>query len=115
MLYEKKIQLKPSSNCRVVKVKTDRVCAECGSKVPKGSSCYTLNPRGMGRHWVCFSCIPAPDVEEARGMGTDTQLVLFSEDTDSWGRHKQFGELTSEGVDGFYDNREKAIWASIKE
>lgn len=57
----------------------------------------------MGRHWVCFSCIPAPDVEETReigerrGMGTDTQLVLFSEDTDSWGRHRQFGELTSGG------------------
>lgn len=48
-------------------------------------------------------------------MGTDTQLVLFSEDTDSWGWHKQFGELTSEEVDDFYDNREKAIWSSIKE
>lgn len=40
MLYEtNKILLKPSSNCKVVKVKTDRVCAECGSVVPKGSSC----------------------------------------------------------------------------
>lgn len=46
MLYEtNKIQLKPSSNCKVVKVKTDRVCAECGSKISKGDSCYTINPR----------------------------------------------------------------------
>lgn len=46
-------------------------------------------------------------------MGTDTQLVLLSGDTDSWGRHKQFGELTFEEIDDFYDNREKAIWASM--
>lgn len=42
-IYEKnQISLNPSSNCKVVKVKTDRVCAECGSGIPKGNSCYTL-------------------------------------------------------------------------
>jgi len=33
-IYEKnQILLNPSSNCKVVKVKTDRVCAECGSGI----------------------------------------------------------------------------------
>lgn len=48
-LYEKnKILLKPSSNCKVVRVKSNRVCADCGALIDKGSSCYTFNPRGRG-------------------------------------------------------------------
>ena len=48
-LYEKnKILLKPSSNCKVVKVKSNRVCADCGALIGKGYSCYTFNPRGRG-------------------------------------------------------------------
>ena len=108
-IYEKnQILLNPSSNCKVVKVKTDRVCAECGSGISKGSSCYTLN-----------SCIPEPGVEETRrigerqGWGVDTQLVYFSEEVDSWGRHKRFGDLDVDEVESFDARREDAIWASM--
>lgn len=49
-LYEKNvIRLKPSSNCKVVSIKTDRTCRECGSSLKKGTRCYTMNPRGLGR------------------------------------------------------------------
>lgn len=119
-LYEKnKILLKPSSNCKVVRVKSNRVCADCGALIDKGSSCYTFNPRGRGRRWVCFSCLPEPNVEktqrvgEIQGCGVDTQLVFYSEATDSFGRHKTMNELEPEEVSEFYDRREGAIWASM--
>ena len=49
-LYEKNvIKLKPSSNCKVVSIKTDRTCRECGKSLEKGTRCYTMNPRGLGR------------------------------------------------------------------
>jgi len=108
IIYEKnQILLNPSSNCKVVKVKTNRVCAECGSGISEGSSCYTLNSKRRGRRWVCFSCIPEPGVEETRrigerqGWGVDTQLVYFSEEVDSWGRHKRFGDLDVDEVESF--------------
>lgn len=120
IIYETNIiQLNPSSNCKVVKVKTDRVCAECGSEISKGSSCYTLNSKCRKRRWVCFSCIPEPGVEETReigerqGWGVDTQLVYFSDEVDSWGRHKRFGDLDADEVESFDALREDAIWASM--
>lgn len=119
-IYEKnQILLNPSSNCKVVKVKTDRVCAECGSGISKGSSCYTLNSKRRGRRWVCFSCILEPGVEETcrigerQGWGVDTQLVYFSEEVDSWGRHKRFGDLDADEVESFDARREDAIWESM--
>lgn len=119
-LYEKNvIRLKPSSNCKVVSIKTDRTCRECGCPLEKGTRCYTLNTRGKGRSWVCFSCIPEPNVKDVRevgervGHGVDTHLVYFSEDTDNLGRHKTFNDLDFMEEEFFFGRRESAIWASM--
>lgn len=119
-LYEKNvIRLKPSSNCKVVSIKVDRTCAECGKFLEKGTRCYTLNPRGKGRGWVCFSCIPEPNVKDVREVGervadgVDTHLVYFSEDTDNLGRHKTFNDLDFMEEEFFFGRRESAIWASM--
>lgn len=119
-LYEKNvIRLKPSSNCKVVSIKTDRTCAECGCSLEKGTRCYTLNPKGKERSWVCFSCIPEPNVAETRevgerfGHGVDTRVAYYSTETDNLGRHKTFGELDFLEEVFFEDAREKAIWGSM--
>lgn len=116
---ENKFLLNPSSNCKVVSIKTDRICAECSCTLEKGTRCYTFNPKGKGRSWVCFSCIPEPNVAETReigerfGHGVDTALAYYSHEVDSWGRHKRFSDLdVMEGC--FYEGtREDAIWASM--
>lgn len=85
----------------------------------KGTRCYTMNPRGSGRSWVCFSCIPEPNIEETRevgervGYGVDTHLVYFSEEEDNLGRHKRFNDLDFMEEDFFFGRRERAIWASM--
>lgn len=119
-LYEKNvIRLKPSSNCKVVSIKVDRTCAECGCSLARGTRCYTLNPGGKGRSWICFSCIPEPNVKDVRevgervGYGVDTHLVYFSEDTDNLGRHKTFNDLDFMEEEFFFGRRESAIWASM--
>ena len=119
-LYEKNvIRLKPSSNCKFVSIKTDRTCRECGKSLEKGTRCYTMNPRGLGRSWVCFSCIPEPNIEETRevgervGYGVDTHLVYFSEDEDNLGRHKTFNDLDFMEENFCLGRRERAIWASM--
>lgn len=89
-LYEKnQILLKPSSNCKIVTIKADRTCSDCGCVLKKGTRCYTLNNRMQGRTWVCFLCIPEPDVEEVReigesfGYGVDLALAYYSREVDS--------------------------------
>lgn len=119
-IYEKnKFLLNPSSNCKVVSIKTDRICAECGCTLEKGTRCYTFNPKGKGRSWVCFSCIPEPNVAETReigerfGHGVDTALAYYSHEADSWGRHKRFSDLDVMEECSYEDTREDAIWASM--
>lgn len=42
-VYEQNIiRLKPSSNCKVVSIRTDRVCAECGKSLEKRYSLLHL-------------------------------------------------------------------------
>lgn len=119
-VYEQNIiRLKPSSNCKVVTIRTDRVCVECGKHLERGTRCYTLNSKGKGRTWVCFSCIPEPNVAETRrigerfGHGVDTRIAYFSTEVDSLGRHKTFGELDFWDEEFFEGRREKAIWESM--
>lgn len=119
-IYEKNmITVKPSSNCKVVTIKAGRVCRDCGKSLVRGTRCYTFNPKGKGRSWVCFSCIPEPNVEETRrigerqGHGVDSQLVLFSEERDSLGRHKRMRDLTVEEWWDFEDALADAIDASM--
>lgn len=116
---ENKFLLNPSSNCKVVSIKTDRICAECSCALEKGTRCYTFNPKGKGRSWVCFSCIPEPNVAETReigerfGHGVDTALAYYSHEVDSWGRHKRFSDLDVMEECFYEDTREDAIWASM--
>lgn len=85
----------------------------------KGTRCYTFNPKGLGRSWVCFSCIPEPNIEEVReigerfGHGTDTALAYYSHEVDSLGRHKTYSQLDFQERMDFDDEREDAIWASM--
>jgi hypothetical protein len=78
-----------------------------------------MNPRGFGRSWVCFSCIPEPNVEETHkigerfGFGVDTQLAYYSKEVDSWGRHKRFSDLDVMEECSYEGTREDAIWASM--
>ena len=117
-IYEKnQILLKPSSNCKVVTIKAARTCAECGCSLEKGTCCYTLNNRMQGRTWICFSCIPEPNVEEVReigerfGHGVDTALAYYSPEVDSLGRHKTYSQLDFEEEEIFESERERAIEA----
>lgn len=119
-LYEKnQILLKPSSNCKIVTIKADRTCSECGCVLKKGTRCYTLNNRMQGRTWVCFLCIPEPDVEEVReigesfGYGVDLALAYYSQEVDSLGRHKTYSQLDFEEQEIFEAERERAIEASM--
>lgn len=85
----------------------------------KGTRCYTFNPTGKGRSWVCFSCIPEPNVAETHeigerfGHGVDTALAYYSHEVDSWGRHKRFSDLDVMEECFYEDTREDAIWASM--
>jgi hypothetical protein len=119
-VYEQNIiRLKPSSNCKVVSIRTDRVCAECGKSLEKGTRCYTLNSKGKGRTWVCFSCIPEPNVAETReigerfGHGVNTCIAYYSEAMDSLGRHRTYGELDFIEEDFYDSRRERAIEESM--
>ena len=116
---ENKFLLNPSSNCKVVAIKTDRTCRDCGKALEKGTRCYTFNPKGKGRSWVCFSCIPEPNVAETLeigerfGHGVDTALAYYSHEVDSWGRHKTYNQLDFDEQENFEGEREDAIWASM--
>lgn len=116
---ENKFLLNPSSNCKVVSIKANRICAECSCTLEKGTRCYTFNPKGKGRSWVCFSCIPEPNVAETReigerfGHGVDTALAYYSHEVDSLGRHKTYSQLDFQERMDFDDEREDAIWASM--
>lgn len=90
-----------SSNFKVVKVKKDRRCAECSKCIQAGSRCYTINPKNKGRRWVCFDCMPEHDTKEVYKIGDGR--ILYSEETDNWGRHKAYHELEQDEQDYFND------------
>lgn len=56
----------PNSNCKVVKIKAERTCKDCGCTLVKGTRCYTFNPRLKPRYWVCFDCLPEPTTSVER-------------------------------------------------
>ena len=45
-----------NSNFMKVRVKEDRSCYHCGSRIPKGTECITLSRYGKGRRWLCLKC-----------------------------------------------------------
>lgn len=72
----------PTSNCKIVKIKVDRVCKDCEAVIPKGSRCYTFNPRLKPRYWVCFNCLPEPNkvIEREVGVVTSSDHLLYYSD-----------------------------------
>lgn len=92
---------KVTSNFKIVNVKKDRCCAECDKRIKAGSKCYTINPKGKGRRWVCFDCMPEHDFKEEHKIG-DARL-LYSEKVDNWGRHNAYHVLDPDERDYFDD------------
>ena len=72
----------PTSNCKIVKIKADRVCKDCEVIIPKGTRCYTFNPRLKPRYWVCFNCLPEPNkvIEREVGVVTSSDHLLYYSD-----------------------------------
>lgn len=91
MREENVFRLKASSNCKVVSVKKDRQCAHCNNVIHAKSKCYTINKKYEGRKWICFNCVPEPNVVQEKYVGCD--FHYFSNETDEWGRHKNYHEL----------------------
>lgn len=108
-IYEENhfILTNPTSNFKIVAIKKDRNCAECSKLIKANSRCYTINPKGKGRCWVCFDCIPEHDFKEEKQIGSNN--LLYSDEKDEWGRHKSYGELTQEECEYFKEASEIKI------
>lgn len=92
----------PNSNCKVVKIKADRTCKDCGCTLEKGTRCYTFNPRLKPRYWVCFSCLPEPNTSVERIVGKVTindRALMFSNRVGRMGQHKTEEQVTQEEWD----------------
>lgn len=100
----------PSSNCKIVKIKKDRICRDCNNSIKKGNNCYTFSNKKQGRTWVCFNCLSAPGMEETKQIGEEYS-ILYSEETDSLGRHKTLQELNAEEYYDFEDKRLERIYS----
>lgn len=100
----------PNSNCKVVKIKAERTCKDCGCTLVKGTRCYTFNPRLKPRYWVCFDCLPEPttSVEREVGMLTlDNIPLLFSNRVGHMGQHKSKEQITQEELEDYIDTKEE--------
>jgi hypothetical protein len=100
----------PNSNCKVVKIKAERTCKDCGCTLVKGTRCYTFNPRLKPRYWVCFDCLPEPttSVEREVGMLTlDNIPLLFSNRAGRMGQHKSKEQITQEELEDYIDTKEE--------
>ena len=100
----------PNSNCKVVKIKAERTCKDCGCTLVKGTRCYTFNPRLKPRYWVCFDCLPEPttSVEREVGMLTlDNIPLLFSNRVGRMGQHKSKEQITQEEFEDYIDTKEE--------
>ena len=105
---------KPTSNYKIVKIKKDRICRDCNSLIKKESSCYTFSNKKQGRTWVCFNCLPEPNKEVTKQIGEEYN-ILYSEETDSLGRHKSLNELDTDEYYDFEDERLNRIWVDAQE
>lgn len=55
--FKKSIKRLNNKNICFVKVRADKQCYFCGSTIPKGRECLTLNSKNRGRNWLCISCL----------------------------------------------------------
>lgn len=100
----------PNSNCKVVKIKSDRICKDCGCTLGKGTRCYTFNPRLKPRYWVCFDCLPEPNTSVEREIGRLTindKLLLYSNRVGRLGQHKSKEQATQEEWEDFLETKEE--------
>lgn len=100
----------PNSNCKVVKIKADRTCKDCGCTLAKGTRCYTFNPRLKPRYWVCFDFLPEPNqmVEKEVGVVTSSDHLLFySNRVGRLGQHVSKRQATREEIKHFYSVKEE--------
>ncbi len=68
-------------NTKIVKVKQTRYCAECGSPILKGSEALTINPKGIGRQWLCLDCCEADEyIEPVLFCKTTEELEEYHEE-----------------------------------
>lgn len=105
---------KPSSNCKIVKIKKDRICRDCNNLIKKENKCYTFNNKKQGRTWVCFSCLSEPGKEDMKQIGEEYS-ILYSEKTDSLGRHKTLKELNTREYNYFEEKRLERIYPNVTE
>lgn len=100
----------PNSNCKVVKIKAERTCKDCGCTLVKGTRCYTFNPRLKPRYWVCFDCLPEPTTSVKREVGMltlDNIPLLFSNRVGRMGQHKSKEQITQEELEDYIDTKEE--------
>ena len=100
----------PTSNCKIVKIKADRIYKDCEVVIPKGSRCYTFNPRLKPRYWVCFDCLPEPNqmVEKEVGVVTSSDhLLYYSNRIGRLGQHVSKGQATKKELKHFYSVKEE--------
>ena len=100
----------PNSNCKVVKIKAERICKDCGCTLGKGTRCYTFNPRLKPRYWVCFDCLPEPNTSVEREIGRLTlndKLLLYSNRVGRLGQHKSKEQATQEEWEDFLETKEE--------
>lgn len=100
----------PNLNCKVVKIKAERICKDCGCTLGKGTRCYTFNPRLKPRYWVCFDCLPEPNTSVEREIGRLTindKLLLYSNRVGRLGQHKSKEQATQEEWEDFLETKEE--------
>lgn len=100
----------PNSNCKVVTIKADRTCKDCGCTLVKGIRCYTFNPKRKPRYWVCFQCLPEPNTSEERVVGevtTNDKAIMFSNRVGRMGQHKTQEQITQEEWEHYRDTKEE--------
>lgn len=74
--FEKRVNSSKNRNTRIVRVQKSRVCSKCGAVICFGSKCLTTNARGMGRRWVCMTCL---DKELKGHIGVDFNCNTYKE------------------------------------
>lgn len=100
----------PTSNCKVVRIKADRTCKDCGCTLAKGTRCYTFNPKRNPRYWVCFNCLPEPNTSVERIVGkvtTNDIALMFSNRVGRLGQHKIEEQITQEEWEHYRDTKEE--------
>lgn len=44
-------------NFKFVKIRADRYCEHCGTKLICGTTCLSINPKFKERVWICDDCV----------------------------------------------------------